>query len=31
LLSLRHETPGWHVVAATVLIVGAAAIGLRPR
>ena|ERR1035437_270441 len=31
LLSLRHETPGWHVVAATVLIVGAAAIGLRPH
>ena len=31
LLCLRHERPGLHVVAATVLIVGAAAIGLRQR
>jgi drug/metabolite transporter (DMT)-like permease len=31
LLCLRHEAPGWHVVGATALIVGAAAIGLRQR
>lgn len=31
LLCLRHETPGLHVLAATVLIVGAAVIGLRQR
>lgn len=31
LLCLRHETPGLHVLAATGLIVGAAAIGLRQR
>ena len=31
LLCLRHEAPGWHVVLATLLIVGAAAIGLRQR
>ena len=31
LLCLRHEAPGLHVMLATVLIVGAAAIGLRQR
>ena len=31
LLCLRHEMPGWQVLAATALIVGAAAIGLRQR
>ena len=31
LLCLRHEAPGWHVLLATALIVGAAAIGLRQR
>ncbi len=31
LLGLRHETPGWPVMLATALIVGAAAIGLRQR
>ncbi|MEI8325112.1 MAG: DMT family transporter [Betaproteobacteria bacterium] len=31
LLGLRHEAPGWHVLGATALIVGAAVIGLRQR